>query len=921
MSRISVDVNSARIPVLQVGYQGENEVTDVLFDISSWITEFGEGVAQLRVKRPGNSEDESYVLSLIITDGKAVWTVSETDTANKGNGKVQLSYMVGNIVKKAVIYPYKVGKSIVGADNPVDPFDSWIERSKAWAIGETLDDEEVPETDETYQNNAKYYAEQADILGSAQVVLAAEQVTLATEKAAAAAESEANAAASEAAFNGVSIQLTTRMAAIETEQTAQDARMDTFVALQQGSTTGDAELTDIRVGANGTTYDSAGSAVRGQIGELKSDLNYINEPYTFVDGYYVKYDNGQLVADPNSKYTEFDVSLFNGGVISGQTGIAPNTEIGIAFYDESGAYISGAHSTNTGSYKYAYSLTVPNGAKLMRISLRTASADLWIKPKYPWGAFNKNIQAMLGDINKNSYGISELNSETSLIVNNAKQTFYTLGTFARGGLNPDGSLLVTQPFRVSSTSHIIIDRDVFVNVKSGYRCGYIPFVEGTAGSWSGWFTSDFIIPKGTEFVLQLSTNPEIQNVYADINTFVNAFTINTIMSDATQSNLMINKHQMTSGSLQTQTITVGAAEQWLSYLHKIPVNPSSIVKIILPNIIGVNWRYRFGWYASDESYIGQTASTADNYLIIPNNAYYFAFGFVATDQNGTALENYNLLENFPSDDIIQVTLGERSDGLASTETVVKWAHDTFISKPNGLTNAGYSYASDMVKHNVYCKQVGTLLCRQGFCKYDGKWYSVEEGRIGVQDSSFNTISSTEINIGHGNDIQVGESNIAYINGATDHKVYAVNLDTLQIVDTINLPFENGAEAAVIDEINNIAYIIHTDEPRLTPPSSCILVKYDLTNETIISTQQLSFKIENFQAAQLYEGKILLVAGNNTNTNNRLYVLDLNGTIIGGMKLNIFAGDEPEGVFYDADTGDLYISSYLKKLYLLKSSVD
>lgn len=279
MSRISVDVSSARIPVLQVGYQGENEVTDVLFDISSWITEFGEGVAQLRVKRPGNSEEESYVLSLTITDGIAVWTVSETDTFNKGNGKVQLSYLVGNIVKKAVIYPYKVGKSIVGADNPVDPFDSWIERSKAWAIGETLDGNAVPETDETYQNNAKYYAEQADILGSAQVVLATEQVTLATEKATlatvkanAAAASETNAAASEAAVNGVSTQLTTRMSAIETEQSVQGARMDTFTSLPEGSTSGNAELADIRVGANGTTYDTAGNAVRGQIGELKSDL-------------------------------------------------------------------------------------------------------------------------------------------------------------------------------------------------------------------------------------------------------------------------------------------------------------------------------------------------------------------------------------------------------------------------------------------------------------------------------------------------------------------------------------------------------------------------------------------------------------------------------------------------------------------------
>ena len=277
MSKISVDVSSARIPVLQVGYQGENEVTDVLFDISSWITEFGEGVAQLRVKRPGNSEEESYVLSLTITDGIAVWTVSETDTFNKGNGKVQLSYLVGNIVKKAVIYPYKVGKSIVGADNPVDPFDSWIERSKAWAIGETLDGDNVPETDETYQNNAKYYAEQADTLGSAQVVLATEQATLATAKATLATEKADAAAASEAAVNGVSTQLTTRMSAIETEQAVQDARMDTFTSLPEGSTSGNAELADIRVGADGTTYDTAGNAVRGQISGLKSDLDYLKD--------------------------------------------------------------------------------------------------------------------------------------------------------------------------------------------------------------------------------------------------------------------------------------------------------------------------------------------------------------------------------------------------------------------------------------------------------------------------------------------------------------------------------------------------------------------------------------------------------------------------------------------------------------------
>ena len=55
------------------------------------------------------------------------------------------------------------------------------------------------------------------------------------------------------------------------------ARMDTFTSLPEGSTSGNAELADIRVGANGTTYDTAGNAVRGQIGELKSDLSHIEE--------------------------------------------------------------------------------------------------------------------------------------------------------------------------------------------------------------------------------------------------------------------------------------------------------------------------------------------------------------------------------------------------------------------------------------------------------------------------------------------------------------------------------------------------------------------------------------------------------------------------------------------------------------------
>ena len=49
-------------------------------------------------------------------------------------------------------------------------------------------------------------------------------------------------------------------------------RINSLATLTEGSTTGDAELMDIRNGANGVTYDSAGDAVRGQVTEIKDDI-------------------------------------------------------------------------------------------------------------------------------------------------------------------------------------------------------------------------------------------------------------------------------------------------------------------------------------------------------------------------------------------------------------------------------------------------------------------------------------------------------------------------------------------------------------------------------------------------------------------------------------------------------------------------
>lgn len=74
------------------------------------------------------------------------------------------------------------------------------------------------------------------------------------------------------------------------------SRIDAIEALEPGSTTGDAELRDIRIAADGSTYPTAGGAVRGQlqnintaIETLENNLSNTNDSIaTFVDGAYVE---------------------------------------------------------------------------------------------------------------------------------------------------------------------------------------------------------------------------------------------------------------------------------------------------------------------------------------------------------------------------------------------------------------------------------------------------------------------------------------------------------------------------------------------------------------------------------------------------------------------------------------------------------
>ena len=126
MNKIQLSVDGISSTPIILGFEGEQNHTEITFFWTILYSQYPDAVATLTVKPPvGNP----YPKVITQDENKVVWTVGASDMANPGNGEYQLTFTDGEEIIKTYIGTFNVMNSIIGSGEAPDPVQDWIEQA------------------------------------------------------------------------------------------------------------------------------------------------------------------------------------------------------------------------------------------------------------------------------------------------------------------------------------------------------------------------------------------------------------------------------------------------------------------------------------------------------------------------------------------------------------------------------------------------------------------------------------------------------------------------------------------------------------------------------------------------------------------------------------------------------------------------
>jgi len=133
------ELNASPGRVIQIGYEGEDKVTKIVFRYDEDWLACGDGVFKVRVLRHGDAE--AYNATEVIDDRTAMtltMTITDIELSVKGHGEMQVVYIGADFVKKSPIYRYNVSRAI--DSEVVDPPEGSIIAEVEESLAEIKDD-------------------------------------------------------------------------------------------------------------------------------------------------------------------------------------------------------------------------------------------------------------------------------------------------------------------------------------------------------------------------------------------------------------------------------------------------------------------------------------------------------------------------------------------------------------------------------------------------------------------------------------------------------------------------------------------------------------------------------------------------------------------------------------------------------------